>query len=174
MQSSMKFFTNLVLLTLLSLSFDMSAQSYTYLGSYNSAGRPNYLMSPSDVVSTDFATRITNSLPESYKVPNYHPEYLSATVTNDLVLRDSSDVWITFVHEGAGYKNALAFYTYKTDAPLTAKPASVKIIFPNLSFEDNAVKKGDKSGCGFRHLLLKSIIQSRNGGFIEKTQCFAA
>jgi hypothetical protein len=147
-QSPMKQLTNLVLFSLLTLSFDMTAQSYTYLGTYNSAGKPNYLMTPGDVVSTAFASRVTKSLPESYKVPSYHPEYLSSTVTNDLVLKDSSDVWITFVDEGAGYKNALAFYTYKTDAPLTTKPASVKIIFPNLSYEDKAVTRGDKIHLG--------------------------
>ena len=144
----MKPLTNLVLFTLLSLSNTMSAQSYTYLGTFNTVGRPDYLVSPSDVISAGLSTRITNSLPEYYPVPKYHPEYLATGVSHDLVLKEAADVWITFVDEGAGFKNAFSFYTYDASTPLTSKPATLKIIFPNMSFEDAAVKKGDKVHLG--------------------------
>lgn len=148
MQSPMKQLTNLFLFTFIILSGALSAQSYTYFGTYNAVGRPNYLVSPSDVISSGLSTRISNSLPEYYPVPKYHPEYLATGVSHDLILKDSADVWITFVDEGAGYKNAFSFYTYNTSAPLKSKPSSLKIIFSNMSLEDGAVKKGDKVHLG--------------------------
>ena len=138
-----KYFTSLVLLTLLSSSTVM-AQTYDYLGAFNKSGRPDYLVAPSDVISADFSKRITASLPEYYPVPTYHPEYLKADITNDVQLNETAEVWVTFVDEGAGYKNALAFYTYDITSPLSSAPAKLTIIFPNMSLEDDAVKKGDK------------------------------
>lgn len=52
-----------------------------------------------------------------------------------MVLTDLADVWVTFVSEGAGYRNALGYYSY----PVGSKPqtvddiASHNIIFPNAS-----------------------------------------
>jgi LruC domain-containing protein len=45
-------------------------------------------------------------------------------------------VWVTFVSEGAGYRNVLGFYTYKTgNPPLSADQIdTVHVIFPNASF----------------------------------------
>ena len=144
----MKQLTNLILLFLLILSYTLSAQSYKYLGTFDKVGRTDYLVSPSDVISAGLSTRIAKSLPEYYPVPQYHPEYLASSVSHDLILKEDADVWITFVDEGAGYKNAFSFYTYDVAKPLTSKPTTLNIIFPNMSYEDKAIKKGDKVHLG--------------------------
>ena len=131
-------YKNLTNLTVIVLSIFMSvsslsAQTFNYLGTFNSNGVPNYLTAPGDVLSTAFLGRISNSLPEYYPVPQYHPEYLTSNIDTEVKLTDSADVFMTFVDEGAGYKNAMAFYTYKTATPLTVKPSAVTVIFPNLS-----------------------------------------
>ena len=53
----------------------------------------------------------------------------------DIVLKDNADVWVTFVGEGAGYKNVLGFYTYDAENPSdeTPKPEDITIVFPNVS-----------------------------------------
>jgi hypothetical protein len=74
-------------------------------------------------------------LPESKPVPIFNPHYISSGYDSDIILDDSAEVWVTFVDEGAGYKNVLGFYTYDIRSPLTTAPASnqITIIFPNVS-----------------------------------------
>jgi Domain of unknown function (DUF4114) len=127
------------------LSQSLNAQGFKMLGTYDNTGKPSYL-APNDVISADLSKRIALSLPEAYPVPQYHPEYLSANNTNDILLKDTSDVWITFVDEGAGYQNTLGFYTYNLNAPPTVAPVNsqITIAFPNLSYENNVLQKGNK------------------------------
>ncbi len=107
---------------------------YKYLGTYTSDGLPNYL-AQSDQVSAATLSMIQNALPENYPVPTYNPQYISSGYDTDIRLTDSAEVWVTFVDEGAGYKNVLGFYTYDTRYPLTAVPSisNITIIFPNVS-----------------------------------------
>ncbi len=109
---------------------------YSFMGSYDNNGVPHYLESVDDYISQDLLDLVNNSLPERYPVPIYNPEYIDDDVISDTQLQDSAEVWVTFVHEGAGWRNALGFYTYDLDNP----PASVgdiqslNIVFPNVSF----------------------------------------
>jgi len=130
-----KFFTHLlVVLILLTFSENLSAQ-YQYIGTFNNDGRPNYLVTPSDIISTTFRNNISTTLPESRPIPTYNPRLIAEGRTETIDLKCPSDVWITFVDEGAGYRNALGYYTYNTDNPLTVAPLAtqIKIIFPNAS-----------------------------------------
>ncbi|MBI1224911.1 MAG: LruC domain-containing protein [Bacteroidetes bacterium] len=113
-----------------------STLSFSYLGTYNSQGKPDYLVTPNDVVSQDVLDVINASLPEGQPVPSYHPEYLANDLVSTVELVEDAEVWVTFVHEGAGYRNALGYYTYPTDNPPTTVDdiADFKIIFPNVSF----------------------------------------
>jgi Domain of unknown function (DUF4114)/Secretion system C-terminal sorting domain len=133
-------FSSLVLITFQS----GLAQTITTIGKYNKFGKPNYLDQPGDVISSTFLTRIQSSLPEYYPVPQYHPEYLAGNLTHDIKLKDTADVWITFVDEGAGYNNTLTYYTYDLATPPTVKPTNLKVIFPNLTLDNAILKRGDK------------------------------
>lgn len=106
------------------------------LGTYSGAGVPNYLISPNDVLSQTFLSDINSSLPESQPVPTYRPNYLSASVERNLILSEQCDVWITFVHEGAGYQNSLFYFVYnKNNKPTTISQVDSFIaIFPNASY----------------------------------------
>lgn len=60
--------------------------------------------------------------------------------SNILTMEDNSELWITFVAEDAGYKNTLAYYTYKKEE----KPSSINsanLIFPNI--DNNRLKEGN-------------------------------
>ncbi|MDD3322558.1 MAG: LruC domain-containing protein [Paludibacter sp.] len=118
------------------------------LGSWNNSGLPNYLTSSRDVISSDFLADINASLPERIQLPDSHPEYLSSEDDGSLVLIEDAEVWVTFVHEGAGFVNTLAYYSYPTSLAPTSK-TDIKypiVIFPNVSFWNSGggLTSGDK------------------------------
>lgn len=106
------------------------------MGEWDANGTPLYLESENDVIDNEFLTDINASFPESHPVPEYHPEYILPENEYDFKLLDPSDVWVTFVHEGAGYRNVLGYYTYTIgNAPTHADQIdTITIIFPNISF----------------------------------------
>jgi LruC domain-containing protein len=125
-----------------------SNTTFKYLGTYNSNGVPNYLEPVNDPVTSDFLADINNTLPERVQLPVSHPQYLLDVYNHNLNLIETCDVWVTFVHEGATYRNVLGFYTYTTgDTPATpADIDSVTIIFPNasLSGSGGGLQSGNK------------------------------
>ncbi len=110
--------------------------TFNYLGTYNSYGVPNYLEPQNDIIDADFLNDVNNSLPEEVELPVSHPQYLNPGNSYDLSLIEPCDVWVTFVHEGAGYKNTLGFYTYPTNNPPSGPNDidEITIIFPNVSY----------------------------------------
>lgn len=128
-------FKQLLVVLISTLFFVQLSAQYQYIGTYDNQGRPNYLVSPSDIVSTSFRNSISTTLPEYRPIPTYNPRLIAEGRTETIELKCASDVWITFVDEGAGYRNALGYYTYNTDNPPIVAPSAsqIKIIFPNAS-----------------------------------------
>lgn len=126
--------TVLIAILLSAINFKTWAQAYSYMGSYNQLGVPNYLVGR-DIVDATFLQRMAASLPEGYPVPNYNPHYIASGASTIIELREEADVWVTFVAEGAGYKNTLGYYTYPIDNPPLTVPSNseLTIIFPNVS-----------------------------------------
>ena len=110
-------------------------------------GLPYYLEKDRDVVPLEVLNDINASLPENRPVPTYNPEYLQ-DIDMNTVLTDNADVWVTFVHEGAGYKNTLGYFTFREDNPPSSisEVDSLNIIFPNVSFHNSGgqLTTGDK------------------------------
>lgn len=107
------------------------------LGSWNSSGVPSYLLPVNDNISSSFLLDITSSLPEGANpLPVSHPEYLQTNRPTTITVKERADVWVTFVHEGAGYKNTLGFYTFDAQNPptTTAQVTNPTVIFPNISY----------------------------------------
>ncbi len=106
------------------------------LTGFNTNGVPTNLVTPNDIVDVSFLNDVNASLPEYRPVPQYHPEYLANSNETNLILSQNADVWVTFVHEGAGYKNILGFYKYNLGSPPTNKSSidTIFVIFPNTSF----------------------------------------
>jgi len=110
--------------------------NYAYLGTYNTYGVPDYLEPVNDVITQDLLDDINNTLPERQPLSQSHPEYLLPDWDYNLNLIEDCDVWITFVHEAAGYKNVLGFYTYETgQTPQSPDDIDeITIIYPNVSY----------------------------------------
>lgn len=154
----------LLLLAALVFNSLLFAQNYQFLGEYDVLGVPLYL-EEDDVVTQATLDLVSNSLPEGYPVPVYNPQYISAGYDTDLIITQDAEVWVTFVKEGAGYKNVLGFYTYDLANPGTEipEPEAITIIFPNVSeggyggglSAGNKVKIGDfTAGTGIGWVLL--------------------
>jgi len=124
---------------------------FTYLSPYDGAGRPTKLVTP-DVISAGLLQSINASLPENKRVPDMHPDYLTSDAESNIVVEKDAEVWITFVSEGAGYRNALAFYTYPTGkAPESVSDITeLTFIFPNASLKgsNGSMLSGDKISLG--------------------------
>jgi hypothetical protein len=105
------------------------------LGFYTEQGVPSYLESQADIIDTLLVKDIVKALPEKKPVPQNHPEYLAGQAETELKITAEADVWVTFVSEGAGWKNSLGFYTYNlTSPPQTVNDITNRtIIFPNVS-----------------------------------------
>ena len=130
----------------------INAQNYQFLGDYTANGTPLYLEVPGDEVSVETLEMISNSLPESYPVPDYNPHYISSGYDTDVLLDSAAEVWVTFVDEGAGYRNVLGFYTYDVNDPSPTVPTAedITIIFPNASAlgSGGGLQPGDKVKIG--------------------------
>lgn len=124
------------------------ANGVTYMGTYGSQGVPNYLEPVNDYIPQDLLDLVNNSLPERYPVPTNNPQYLSDGVISDTRLSEEADVWVTFVHEGAGYLNSLGYYVYDvSNPPKTVDDVkALNVIFPNVSLEGSGggLKPGNK------------------------------
>ncbi len=124
---------------------------YNYLGDFSSDGKPLYLEGQ-DIVTQETIDLINNALPEGYPVPDFNPHYISSGYDTDVVVQENADIWVTFVGEGAGYKNTLGFYTYDINNPSPSMPVpeEITIIFPNVSAigSGGSLEIGDKVKIG--------------------------
>jgi LruC domain-containing protein len=115
---------------------------------WNSSGVPNNLMATNDLIDNDFLADVDASLPERIKLGVSHPEFLSSEDDGSIVLVEDAEVWVTFVHEGAGNVNTLAYYTYPTNNPPANKTdiSRSTLIFPNTSYigSGGGLRSGNK------------------------------
>jgi LruC domain-containing protein len=121
-------------------------------------GRPKYLEPTPDVIEASLLNYVNASLPEGKPLTTSHPEYLTTSVANNIVVKQASDVFITFVSEGAGYYNTLAYYSYDTDDPPLSVTSGglfggidkITMVFPNASaFQSGGgLTSGDKVKLG--------------------------
>jgi|GEM_PF-368331 len=124
---------------------------YNYLGEFSADGTPLYL-DEQDVVSQETIAMVNNALPEGYPVPDFNPHYISSGYDTAIKVNETADIWVTFIGEGAGYKNTLGYYTYATNTPSQTMPApeDITIIFPNVSAvgSGGSLEIGDKVRIG--------------------------
>jgi LruC domain-containing protein len=64
-----------------------------------------------------------------------HPDYVASNIETNLNITALSDVWLTFLTEGAGYKNSIAYFKYPTATPPTRESDidTLHIVLPNAS-----------------------------------------
>lgn len=111
---------------------------YEYVEQYKTVLPFNRFGTPIGMKTVDYCPEaisniVTFKLPEGQNALINSPEYFE-NPNSSFFLETDAQVEVTFLHEGAGFKNTLGYYTYHIDNP----PRSVEelektIIFPNSS-----------------------------------------
>lgn len=125
-----------------------TATTYENLGTYDTTGKPTNL--EKDPVSSSLLSFVTQTLPETKDLRNTNPDLLTTKAIADISLTRKSEISITFVsHGGSALSNAVAFYTYPTNAPPASALDIKKIIyiFPNAG-RGTTLRPGDKVKIG--------------------------
>lgn len=85
---------------------------------------------PSDLVS-----RVRYTLPEGKDIrQNAQGITPDSDDKSNIILSEDGDIWVTFVTEGAGYRNSVGYFTYDPNSPpRTPRDVQEKIIFADAS-----------------------------------------
>jgi hypothetical protein len=118
---------------------------YIFLAPFDSNGKPSNLQK--DNISQQMLSFIADTLPEKKDLRG--TALLTSNPTTDIRITQRSSISVTFVSQGTGSANAIAFYTYPTSTPPT-QPKDIKritYIFPHIGMGSPLVS-GDKVNIG--------------------------
>ena len=93
---------------------------------------------PSNITKVGLIANLVDSLkiiiPENGNVSQNSPYLFSDTIQKNIVLIKESKVFVTFIDEGASYRNTLCWYSYyKSQPPLSVSDIKGNVLFPNIS-----------------------------------------
>jgi hypothetical protein len=93
---------------------------------------------PPDIIITKpcstLYSRIIELFPESKNNFDTYTDLFSNATPRIIKLKKESEVYVTFVHEAAGWKNSFGYYTYnESSPPSTIDNLNKQILFPNVS-----------------------------------------
>ena len=112
---------------------------------------------PPGIITTDPCPTLMDAIrlmfPENVDARVRHPN-LFLPGSSNVITAEETDVYITFIHEGAGWKNTFGFYTYPANNPPDTRDEwrqlRRNVIFPNVSLvgEGGGLESGDKIKLG--------------------------
>lgn len=111
---------------------------FVYLSRYSNRGVPDKLnLDENDLIikqtiSSSLVNEVNTNLPGGVTVVKNHPEWIRKS---DLETTDTCEITLSFITEGAGYKNALAYYVYDKASPPNrfSDISKIFVVFPNAS-----------------------------------------
>ncbi|QTL37175.1 LruC domain-containing protein [Pseudoalteromonas viridis] len=107
-----------------------SGQAWPF-GYNQSTGKPDSMVYAREEYSREFFQRIQNALPEA----KINEAFITGDAGSTIHLSEDAEVFITFIHEGAGYKNSFGYFTFDPqNPPQTPEDVQETIVFPNLSY----------------------------------------
>jgi hypothetical protein len=102
--------------------------------------RPENIISSS--VRIEILQKISEKFPESKNLIVGQPALFDASAQKHVVLSKESEVYVTYVSEGAGYQNSFGWYSYNTAAkPGDPSALKLNLLFPTVS--NRVLKQGD-------------------------------
>lgn len=120
---------------------------------------------PDDIIPTKPCPTLYSQIQSIFKesTNNYlkYPELFGAELSKSIILKKESEVYITFVDEGAGWKNSLGYYTYDiSNPPKTEADIEKHLLFPNVSQvnEGGGLKTGDMLQIGTGKFPANTVI----------------
>jgi len=123
-----------------------------YSSNYSSKGIPN-TMAEDIAVSSELLNKISTALPESKNITLTNPDYIANDQGANISIVETGEVFVTFLHEGAGYKNGFGYFTFTGDAPTSRSEINEVVLLPNASFYNsggdiNGMRVGDTLSLG--------------------------
>lgn len=122
-------------------------------------------------------SRIFTLFPESKNNYSKYPELFESQLSKSVVLKKESEVYITFVDEGAGWKNSLGYYTYNlSNPPKSIDDLEKHLLFPNVSQvnEGGGLNTGDMLQIGTGKFPANTVVgffliaQGWKNGLVDK------
>jgi hypothetical protein len=79
-------------------------------------------------------SRIASLFPTNTDATKKHPILFSDTIQKKIVITRETEVYVTFLSEGAKYQNSFGWYEYdRSTEPPTASSLNKRTLFPNVS-----------------------------------------
>lgn len=130
-----------VFLTSLTASANLSAIEFSHLNGtatsgYTSLGTPTNIQDQSGSLPIDVLSNIYSMLPESQYV---NPSFIDNNLKSNIIVDDDfagiMTVDVTFLNEGAGYRNAFGYFLFDPNNPPTSYTDITEhvLVFPNAS-----------------------------------------
>ena len=120
---------------------------------------------PTEIIRTKADTTLYPSIIQAFPDGSNNmvkqPVLFSDTVTKEIILTQESEVYVTFISEGAVYKNTLGWYSYTLgNVPSSTKDFTWEILFPNISGknEGGQLTQGDMLQLGTKKFPAGTVI----------------
>ena len=106
---------------------------------------------PIDIVPTGARTEIFQEImaqfPEHQDVTTSQQALFEASTGKQVVLSSESEVYVTFISEGASYPNTVGWYSYSEGSePTQPSDLELHVLFPHVS--ERVLKQGDRLQVG--------------------------
>jgi hypothetical protein len=106
---------------------------------------------PDDIVATGerlaLFQEIMADFPENKNVKTAKPELFEGATRKEIVLKSESDVYVTFISEGASLSNTFGWYSYTAGTkPANASDIKMNLLFPHVS--SRVLRQGDRLRLG--------------------------
>lgn len=105
---------------------------------------------PSGIVETGARTEIYQKImaqfPEHQNVFTSQSALFESSAGKQIVLTSESEVYATFISEGASYPNTFGWYSYTGSEPTQASDLELHVLFPHVT--DRVLKQGDRLRLG--------------------------
>ena len=126
--------SSLLFIFLLNIGQLIYAQSFSEMGAYNTLGVPTYLDKQNEIISSTLLEDLNILLPNGENLLKTNPSLYHSNKMTAITLKQTGDVYLSFVSEGADFKSAVGYYTFNGTAPdHTFQIKNLKIVFPNVS-----------------------------------------
>lgn len=123
--------------------FDSRSGDSVYHANHDNTGIPFDLSDERVSLSTELMDRIANALPEGRDVRDAEVNLITADDAANITMGEAGEVFITFIHEGAGFTNSFGYIAYDADnPPTTIDEVEHVVVFPNAS--RNGAGGGDR------------------------------
>lgn len=82
----------------------------------------------------DLADSLFTAFPEGFDIFENKGEFFADDIQKQIIIKEETEVYVTFIDEGASNRNSLCWYAYNQfQPPLTTGEITSNIVFPNIS-----------------------------------------